>query len=171
LKGIAVKVTKYLAGVILVVLKRMNKQEISTEKVEWGDIFSLVIPVTWKFHEEDGVISLFDVSNGVGAIQLSLSKRQTPQEPIDQEAIEFAQDFASQHKCHIEVGSIHSFDIGGCPASEFSFEENNEEPEYWRIWHIMGRERMAFITYNCSVLDRDVEKQFCNQIVISFEWL
>lgn len=155
-------------------LKRMISRKPALHKVKWGNLFSLDIPDAWTFHEEDGVISLFDDKDGVGVIQISFAKRRSQQEPTAQEAIDFAASYALQRGWTVSTKSVQALNVGlgKAPASEISAQENIDgELNYWRVWHVMGKERMAFITYNCSVSDKNTEATLCDLIIGSFEWI
>jgi hypothetical protein len=155
-------------------LKRMISRKPVLHKVKWENLFSLNIPDAWTFHEEDGVISLFDDKDGVGVIQISFAKRKSQQEPTVQEAIDFATSYASQRGWAVSTKSVYSLNVGlgKAPASEISTQENIDgELNYWRVWHVMGKERMAFITYNCLVSDKNTEATLCDLIIGSFEWI
>lgn len=63
-------------------------------------------------------------------------------------------------------------EIGGCPASMFSVVvDTTDERVYWQAWNIVGRERVAFITYTCDAADAGLESAERDEIVKSFHWL
>jgi hypothetical protein len=62
-------------------------------------------------------------------------------------------------------------EIGGCPAAEFQFVEEAGGPSFWEMWHIVGGERAAFVTYTCDPADRRGEASQREKIVRSFRWL
>lgn len=155
-------------------LRRMISRKPALHKVKWENLFSLDVPDTWTFNEEDGVISLFDDKDGVGVIQISFAKRKSQQEPTAQEVIDFAASYASQRGWTISAKSVHALIVGPgkAPASEISVQENIDGIlNYWRVWHVVGKERMAFITYNCLASDKNTEATLCDLIIGSFEWI
>ena len=141
------------------------------KRVEWENVFSLDIPETWTVYEEDGLISFFNEEAGVGAMQLSIAKRESPQELTAKEAAELAVDYALQRGWNDPTNSLRIFNIKSSPTTEFSVQENCDgELYYWRIWHVMGKKQVAFITYNCLVSDKSVEADLCDLIINSLSW-
>ena len=142
------------------------------KKVEWENLFSLSIPETWSIHKEDGLISFFDEETGVGAMQISVAQREVLQEPTAKEATEYATAYALQRGWNNPSNALKVFNIGSSSASEFSMQEKHDgELDYWRIWHVIGKKRMAFITYNCLASDKSVEADLCDSIINSFTWI
>lgn len=143
-----------------------------TEKVCWENLFSLEIPKSWSVYEEDNLISLYDESNGVGALQISFVKREKPEAPTATEAMELAVDYAKQRDWEVSHDSLCTLNINGSPASKlWALDDDNDGLNYWVVWHVMGTERAAFITYNCLNTDKSIESKTCDLIVSSFHWL
>ncbi|WNB76605.1 hypothetical protein [Methylomonas koyamae] len=150
----------------------MNKEIIKNTKIEWDGIFSLEIPSSWIFVEDDGVISIFDETNGVGVLQISFVKKDkyykfSPKNIV----VEFAENFLAQQSHNFKKEKLCEYLINDYPVSEMALIEEETEANFWLVWHIQGRLRVASITYNCLLVDRNSEQNICRSIISSFCWL
>lgn len=148
----------------------MSNNDLKYSKVVWPDIFSLEIPISWVFHEEDGVISLYDEENGVGVLQISFVKKDGTIKYTSQDlVINLAENFLSQPNFHFRKIAFIKYSINGFPATEMTLIEN--ETDFWLVWHIDGNSRVACITYNCQYTDKDMEQKICKSIINTFSWI
>jgi hypothetical protein len=138
--------------------------------INWGDLFSLDIPPAWSWSDEDGVVAIFR-SDGVGALQVSvLSREKTEQDP-QAAAMQLALSFAREREWDVSDDEIRAFRIGDSSAAEFGLTERGDNPAYWQVWHLVGADRAAFITYTCDPDDSELEATERRRIVESFRWL
>jgi hypothetical protein len=80
-------------------------------------------------------------------------------------------DFASQRSWDLTDAQIRYSTISGSALSDFEFIEHGDRPTYWHIWHIIGNQRAAFISYISDPKDAPLEAVAALQIVESFRWL
>jgi hypothetical protein len=137
------------------------------ERMVWEGWFWIDIPSQWKCSEKDGVVSIFN-PKGVGTIQISFATRRRKGEPAQSEAIELAADFVRQKGWSVNSEQIRIASISNCPSAVFTYEDRNGI--FWQVWHVVGSIRAAFITYNCSKSDVDIEAAERQRIVGSFNW-
>lgn len=139
------------------------------DRYVWDNWFSIELPGGWSVSEDAGVICVFDAESGVGAMNISLAHRRKLEGVSPQEAIDLAIEHISQQRAR--VSDIKMTPIDSCPASFFSYAEGSDSGStYWEVWHIVGKDRIAFITYNCSAADAAAELLTRRQIISSFRW-
>jgi hypothetical protein len=134
----------------------------------WEGWFSIELPEGWDFTEEDGLVSFFRNDAGaVGVLQISGAWRVLADPGDPKEPIQLACDFARSMGWALSEEQISLCTVGGAPASEFNYEDDGES---WRVWHVLGANRIARITYNSDKGDFEVERSACEAIVNSFRW-
>lgn len=139
-------------------------------RVEWGDLFSVELPRQWSWSTDDGVVSMFR-PDGVGALQVSVLTRERPGQSPREAAMQLARAFVQQQHWDLHDHRIHASSVDGNSMTMFAFTEHGDNPTYWQVWHIVGTDRAAFITYTCDPADSDVEDVERRSIVDSFRWL
>lgn len=140
------------------------------ERVVWEGWFSLIVPANWLYRQEGDIIAIFNEFGGVGVIQISCVRRDKVPAPELTEAINLAEMFARERGWKLQRREVVSYRIDNCPVSEFTFIERDDEPTFWQVWHIVEEKRMAFITYNCSLIDAEIESEMRQKIIKSFKW-
>jgi hypothetical protein len=138
--------------------------------VRWGDVFSVDLPATWSWSDEDGVVGIFR-PDGVGTLQVSVLSRESAGQTAYEAAMQLAQSFIREREWDVSDKEIRATSIGGCSATEFQFTEHGYHPTYWQVWHLVGTRRAAFITYSCDPKDSELEPAERQRIVESFRWL
>lgn len=138
------------------------------QRIVWEGVFSLHVPESFQWQEEDGVISIFDAVNGDGALQVSFAKRSKAEGPSRDEVLDITRHFVTQQGWHVHPDDITVTMIAGCLTSVFSVVDSDGTS--WRVWHILSRSRLATATY---VVEGDLlsdEAQLFAEIVRSFSW-
>lgn len=135
------------------------------QKLRWPGFFSTLIPESWEWFEEDGLISIFD-PNGVGALQFSFFKITNSSINKKKIASDLAINFAKNKNWHVDDSNIKHVAYGNFPASllEMNASEDNEVV-HWRVWHLIHNTHVLLVTYNCSVDDIGLEDEKVDTIL------
>jgi len=141
------------------------------ERFVWENKLSLEVPRFWSVEQDNELISLFDENNGVGVLQFSIAKRLISLPPSEDEAKAISIEYASAKGWEVR-NTLNTFKVFDSVVSEFSvLNYENGQLNYWRVWHLFGKDRMAFFTYNCLATDKSEEEKLCDLIIQSFNWL
>jgi len=119
-----------------------------------GTDLSFEYPDYWNVSKEENVISLFDSSNGVGALQFSIYQK-NDKEPISlREALE---EFVSMRHQHYEIVLMEKFAYCVCL---------DKKDTIWRYWLFQKSANIIFASYNCPFDDGGKEDAIIDKIVM-----
>jgi hypothetical protein len=142
------------------------KNSVST--VKWGKLFSVDLPQEWSWSTDEGLVSVFR-SDGVGILQISVLARGSRSQSKQADAIQLAQSYVKQQQWAIQDPGILTSSIDEFAIAMFDVVDN-EISTYWQVWHLVGDDRAAFITYTCDFADSKIEATAREEIVKSFRW-
>lgn len=134
-------------------------------RLEWGPI-TLSLLGGWEWSSDGNGLSLFR-PDGVGAVQISILARDPKRSSQAGDAVLLALKCARDRRWTVDDSQVHMAVIGGCPAAEFSVVESDA---YWHVWHVVGQQNAAFVTYTCDAADADTESLERKSIVESLRW-
>jgi hypothetical protein len=98
---------------------------------------------------------------GAGALQLSFARRLLAAPPSEAEARSLTEQLLEDRGWRAEVRTI-THPGGTAATSSITIGD-----EHWRVWHIVSRRRVAFLTYNSAAEDAGVEDAVLDEIVQS----
>jgi hypothetical protein len=127
---------------------------------------SLTIPHNWVFHENDGVVSCYDPTDGVGVVQVSLFRRNPSESVKKADAYAVARAFAATKQWDLLDHDI----VVRKNAADFVCVFGKKNERYWYVAHVVSVSRMALITYNCGLEDVGLETPLVESILGSFSW-
>jgi hypothetical protein len=85
--------------------------------------------------------------------------------------MQLAWSFCKQRHWDVSDKKIQISNAVSGSISEFAFVEHGDNPTYWQVWHVVGVDRVAFITYTCDLADSELERVERQSIVKSLRWL
>lgn len=153
-----------------------DKTEFEYDLVEFEELFSVLIPKNWEYdiNDEEGIVGLSDFENGFGIMECSFIKRIDSNEPLTgEEAVDHAMSFAKDLGVDLKGSDIELGEVDGSIMSSFEttlFDEDGTEFS-WKVWHIVGVDKVGAITYVCEKEDWGKENLIIEEIVKSFKWL
>ncbi|MFO0701654.1 MAG: hypothetical protein U0236_20720 [Nitrospira sp.] len=145
----------------------MNRQR---KTITWERWCSIEIPDDWTWSQEDNVISVFNESQGVGALQISFANRLLPHKPTNEEAVKLSLSYAGDQDWPVGAEMVQVSRVDESVMATMTHCRFGEEITSWRVWHIIEKTRVACITYNCVERDQDVEADSVDDILRSFRW-
>lgn len=145
----------------------MNKNHNS---IVWEGWCSVEIPEDWTWSQEDGLINIFNESEGVGVMQISFAKRQRSDKPNNEEAVRLSHSFAESQSWKVDARLIRVNRFDESFMSTMAYCSVEEESTSWKVWHIVEDTRVACITYNSTEGDKNSEADAVDAIVNSFKW-
>lgn len=138
----------------------------STSRVAWAGWFSVALPEDWSSSTDDGVITLIDEENGVGALQISVARRDR-KTAIEEDARSLSTSHLSRAVAGRRGPELAVGPFGARGAVSFL----DAEGYFWRVWVIVSKTRVATITYSAEEADKDTELGTVCAIVDSFDWI
>lgn len=121
---------------------------------------SISVPTGWEANTEDGTTSMYHPM-GVGAFQVSFSRAENTQPQLEELTDWFLGRLLviATKRIWTRIAGVVCLYIEG--ASEDSF---------WRIWHAALGVRIARVTYNCAISERESERVIIDTLVDSWQW-
>lgn len=152
-----------------------DKTQFEYDLVEFEDLFSVLIPKNWEYdvNDEEGIVGFSDFEKGYGIMECSFIKRVDSKEPLTgEEVIDHAVFFAKDLGVDLKAEDIKVYEQEGSLVSIFETTLYDEEgKEYsWKVWHIVGTDKVGAITYVCESEDWGKEDLIVEEIVKSFKW-
>lgn len=126
------------------------------------NLFNCNIPEEYRFEEDDGVLSIYNEENGVGALQITSYRIPNGYRfNIKDELIEFilSNDDTLKSK-EIDKDIVLNNNSG-------VFQVKDNEGYWWKYWLLFRNNIAIFITYNCEIDYLKVEENVINKIVES----
>jgi hypothetical protein len=113
-------------------------------------------PSDWTLDLDSNVFSLYDMANGVGALQISSYTIPNVNE------IKLENKLA-EHLDHKKTAQeIHRF-------SDHVYTNLIHDNKYWQYWMLLKNQFLVFITYNCFVEDMNKEDDIIMKIITSIK--
>jgi hypothetical protein len=143
---------------------------LSSKIYRWGDVFSLSLPPGWVCEDSEGVVTIVR-PDGAGALNISLIRVNGELADASLIARRLADGFVSQRAWDVGEADIRVKGTNAFAVSEFEFTQHGDDPSYWQVWHAVGAQRAALITYTSDPEDAEMETAERNEIVDSFRWI
>jgi hypothetical protein len=137
-------------------------------RFRWKGWASVDLPQGWVQKDGSESVNIFRENAGVGALQMSFARRKRNDLPTVDEAVELARSFADQRGWRLGSSAVSVGMVDGRPFAMFSCTDSDST--FWQVWHVVDRERAAFITYVCESGDAEQERVDREAIVNSFRW-
>lgn len=117
----------------------------------------------WELQSEDGVISIYDPVNGVGALQVSVYNIPYEGESdLKSELAEFVTDYIEE-EIREKIISTSQLNDG------YAFVELENTENYWLFILFRDLNTVAFITYNCELEDKKIEMSRIWEVIKSIK--
>lgn len=127
----------------------------------------IIIPQSWKSEETAGILNLYQ-EEGVGVLHLSFSKRL-------KETKNLQEDLSDLNQRHISKKELNKNEVEINIQAKKEYLISNIEylikEDYWKVWYLIDSKKLIFITYNCSVQDKNKEKDLIQRIVSSIKFI
>ncbi len=136
--------------------------------VIWDGLFSIPVPEHWTT-DEDESISLYDPVNGVGAVTISVYRRQAGPSPTADEALRLLRQFAKGHGIRLDRASVEA-KAGRPGTSAHAQGIQRKHRSFWEIWQFVRCQTLVLMTYNCDLDARDVDEWYRALLTGSFAW-
>ncbi|PTS93387.1 hypothetical protein DBR11_25430 [Pedobacter sp. HMWF019] len=120
-----------------------------------NESFTVEIPESWNGEKDNGVVSLYNQKNGVGALQFSFY--QTPN-VISVSIVEELQDYLEDKYEEVNVKLVNNYAY---------FNVTDEDETYWRYWLFRKSNDVMFVSYNCEASKKGEEDVIVNGIIKS----
>lgn len=119
--------------------------------------WSLELPEDWEVEQDDICLSVWQ-SDGVGALQFSTARKDSP--VTDSDLLEFAEDHLnrSANPVPVTLGEFSGFEL--C----YEFQEI-----WWRLWFLRAGSTALFITYNCNVSNAGFEADVVDAVLANLK--
>jgi hypothetical protein len=118
----------------------------------WGK-FKAVIPDNWVGEVEDGVNTLCEPIEGVGALQFSVFTVEDPS------SVALKEDLADL----LDNESTGEISLKNNCAQTIYLDES--EDKYWKYWLIQKDSHLFFGTYNCNKKYKEIEASTVEEII------
>lgn len=110
------------------------------------------IPNEWKSETNDGVVSLYEPDNGVGALQLSFY-------------LDNASFIDPSEELESYLGNKHEKIIVKIIDGRAYFDIEDEYGVYWQYWLFLQDRTVIFASYNCDKSDKGIEDHIVKEII------
>ena len=131
----------------------MKKYKLKNKKI------SISYPKNWEIEEDNGLISIFDPMNGVGAIQISSYLKDEKSEINKKEEL---REYLRKEYLDLNADEIISKIQEN---NNFVYFEYTINDEFWQYRLFASKDTIVFITYNCEDQDKELEKDKINDII------
>ncbi|MEL6193782.1 MAG: hypothetical protein AAFR66_17095 [Bacteroidota bacterium] len=115
----------------------------------------LEIPRDWETFREDNLLSVYNSTNGVGALQISAYEApEYNRINLKDELVDYLGINSEEAK--LESSNTHSY---------YNFVDNQNV--YWRYWMIKKDGKIILASYNCGKEDIEIEVEVINKMIRS----
>ena len=117
-----------------------------------SELWSIAYPSDWLLENNSENISIY-TEYGVGTLQLS--GYQKDQEVTEDDLMEFVREEVpdGENVREVRLDNFLGFE------SDYKYTDH-----YWRMWFLMKKKTVLYVTYNCEFEDKDLERDSINQI-------
>ncbi len=133
--------------------------------------FSVILPQGWVDQMDEQFTEIYKVNDDpehiVGVIHVSTYGKDSLDANSKDMSIHSKDFLKTLLKEHYGLDSI-KISTHNKNGSDFAGCEFISEGEFWKLMHVRGKNRTAFVTYNCSQQFKDAEKKDVNTIFDSF---
>jgi hypothetical protein len=117
--------------------------------------FEATFPDEWNVEKSDDLVSIYNASNGVGALQISSYIVPDPNiVKLDEEL----KGYLEQKYGEVNLKLLNKY-------AWFSVIDDGNR--YWHYWLLNKANILMFITYNCKSSDKSIEKGVVDRIIKS----
>jgi hypothetical protein len=125
-----------------------------------SEYYELSMPEDWRYSQEENIVSFYDATNGVGALQISSYSINKDQKiNVASELAEMLTD-----KIGVSIQDILSKIFVVNNLAHYHFTKGDE---YWNYYMLFNNGKLLLITYNCNEVDSLKEKNIVHKIVHS----
>jgi len=124
-------------------------------------LYQIEIPSSYSYEEDGDILAIYNDANGVGATSVTgyhISKDYNF--VISDELQDFVESIDSS-------AILDDNNITECTTDSCSGEFIDNSGRYWRVWVLFSNCRAVFVSYNCDIADKYVEKSAIDSIVKS----
>ena len=152
----------------------MKVDEYKIDRSSWEEIsidgwFKALIPPNWELDDSDEEVIIYD-PNGFGEICVNFLEKEITDRKKEA-AAEIIHDWSRQlgHNNGHEITIFKRSKDQLVMTSEFIADEPEGEIEFWRIFALIGQQKVLDISYSCPIEDRDREESLIDGIVDSIK--
>lgn len=126
--------------------------------------FSLQYPGHWEFEMDESTLTFYDSgANGVGAFQVT-------EFGFDEGAeIDLPKQLA-ESICEFHELDLKEVAAGIQQDGNKAWTTFEEEDAYWMYWMFFKDQTLLFVTYNCEIPDKEIEKEIVSQMADSIKF-
>jgi len=123
------------------------------KSIQFNKNFKASIPENWKIEKSGDVYSVFDESDGLGALQFTLYTFTEKESVVDA-----LQEYLADKYDGVKAN----------PKDNYAYAETTDlDGIYWRYWILNNKQDAIFISYNCEIDGKAKENIIVNNIVES----
>jgi len=123
------------------------------KSIQFNKDFKAAIPETWKIEKSGNVYSVFDESDGFGALQFTIYTF-----PEMESVVDALQQYLADKYDGVKANL----------KDNYAYAETTDlDGIYWRYWILNNKRDAIFISYNCETNDKAKENAIVNDIIKS----